>query len=111
MIRAAMQAATVLITIGPPSKSKPIRRFAHHAGAVRIRLAKSNVPVDLNQSVQRNSGDTGIVDLGQHGAAAAAQYMNDMTLRPMANAVLDARLMQGLLPRLSIFRDVAPTHL
>jgi hypothetical protein len=58
MIRAAMQAATVLITIGPPSKSKPIRRFAHHADAVRIRLAKSNVPVDLNQSVRRNSGDT-----------------------------------------------------
>jgi CRP-like cAMP-binding protein len=37
--------------------------------------------------------------------------MNDMTLRPMANAVLDARLMQGLLPRLSIFRDVAPASL
>lgn len=37
--------------------------------------------------------------------------MNDMALRPMANAVLDARLMQGLMPRLPIFRDVAPAQL
>ncbi len=37
--------------------------------------------------------------------------MNDMTFRPMVNGVLDARLMQGLVPRLPIFRDVTPVHL
>jgi hypothetical protein len=65
MIRAAMQAAAVLMTIRSSLNSKPIRRFADHADAVRIRLAKSNVPVDLNQSVRRNTGDTDVVDVSQ----------------------------------------------
>lgn len=37
--------------------------------------------------------------------------MNDMAFRPMANGVLDARLVQGLVPRLRIFRDVTPASL
>jgi CRP/FNR family transcriptional regulator, dissimilatory nitrate respiration regulator len=35
----------------------------------------------------------------------------DMTPRLTANAVLDVRLVQGLVPRLRIFRDVAPANL
>jgi CRP/FNR family transcriptional regulator, dissimilatory nitrate respiration regulator len=35
----------------------------------------------------------------------------DMAPRSTANAVLDARLIQGLVPRLRIFRDVAPADL
>lgn len=37
--------------------------------------------------------------------------MNDMAFRLMANGVLDTRLVQGLVPRLPIFRDVAPGNL
>ena len=37
--------------------------------------------------------------------------MNDMVFRPIANGVLDARLVQGLVPRLPIFRDATPVHL
>jgi CRP-like cAMP-binding protein len=81
------------------------------ADAARIRLAKSICPVDLNQTLGRNRGDADGVDLGQRGAAAAVQYMNDMVFRSMANGVLDARLVQGLVPRLPIFRDVAPGNL
>ena len=37
--------------------------------------------------------------------------MNDMVFRSTTNGALDVRLMQGLVPRLPIFRDVTPVHL